>query len=157
YQLQVGENAPNGDRDGNLMAELSLAETALAQGNAVAIPDAEGPDSEYLADAMEGHAVLDSIRAVEQFKPAEVSGTKTPVAMIGYSGGASDTAAANELQPAYAPELNLVAVAAGGVPAGTYENFQYLDGSIGAGVLMAVSIGIDRAYPELDLYSYLNA
>ena len=157
YQLQVGENAPNGDRDGNLAAEMSLATTALAQGEDVVIPDAEGPQSEYLADAMEGHAVLDSIRAAERFVPAELDGAKTKVAMIGYSGGASDTAAANELQPAYAPELTITAVAAGGVPAGTYENFQYLNGSIGAGVLMAVSIGIDRAYPALNLYSYLNA
>lgn len=157
YQLQVGENAPNGDRNGNLAAESSLATTALAQGEDVVIPDAEGPDSEYLADAMEAHAVLDSIRAVERFTPAEVDGAKTEVAMVGYSGGASDTAAANEFQPAYAPELHVVAIAAGGVPVGNYENFQYLNGSIGAGALMAVSIGIDRAYPALDLYSYLNA
>ena len=157
YQLQVGENAPNGDHNGNLAAESSLATAELAAGYDVVIPDAEGPDSEYLADAMEGHAVLDSIRAVERFSAADLDGSKTPVAIIGYSGGASDSAAANELAPSYAPELQIVAVAAGGVPAGNYENFEYLNGSLGAGTLMAVSIGIDRAYPALNLYSYLNA
>lgn len=50
-----------------------------------------------------------------------------------------------------------MAVAAGGVPVGNEETVQYLNGSIGSGVLMATAIGIDRAYPQLDLYSLLNA
>jgi Secretory lipase len=157
YQLQVGEMAPNGDDNGNLAAETSLVSSELALGYDVVIPDAEGPDSEYIVTGMEAHATLDSIRAAERFGPASLGGAKTPVALIGYSGGASDTAAANELQPAYAPELNIVAVAAGGVPVGNEENFQYLDGSVGAGVLMAVSIAVNRAYPQLDLFSLLNA
>jgi len=157
YQLQVGEMAPNGDHNGNLAAETSLVSNELALGYDVAIPDAEGPDSEYIVSGMEGHATLDSIRAAEGFAPAELGGVKTPVALIGYSGGASDTAAANELQPAYAPELNIVAVAAGGVPVGNEDNIKYLNGSVGAGVLMGVSIAVNRAYPQLDLFSLLNA
>jgi hypothetical protein len=157
YQLQEGENAPNGDSNGNLAAETSLISGQLAQGDDVVIPDAEGPNSEYIVAGMEAHATLDSIRAVERFKPAGLVGVKTPVALIGYSGGASDTAAANEFQPAYAPELNIVAVAAGGVPVANMETVQYLNGSIGSGVLMATAIAINRAYPQLDLYSLLNA
>ena len=148
--------APNGDSNGNLSAESSLALAELAQGYDVVIPDAEGPDSEYIVRGMEGHATLDSVRAVDRFAPAELGGAKTPVGLIGYSGGASDTTAANELQPSYAPELNIVAVAAGGVPVANQETVQYLDGSVGSGVLMSTAIAINRAYPQLDLYSLLN-
>lgn len=157
YQLQVGEAAPNGDANGNLAAETSLVTNALTQGHDVVIPDPEGPDSEYVVKGTDGHAVLDSIRAVERFAPAGLRGAGTPVAMVGYSGGAFESAAANELQPAYAPELSIIAVAAGGVPPANNENYQYLDGSVGAGILMAASIGVNRAYPQLKFYSLLNA
>jgi hypothetical protein len=43
------------------------------------------------------------------------------------------------------------------VPPFNGENLQYLDGSVAAGAAMAAMIGIDRAYPQLDLYSLLNA
>jgi hypothetical protein len=152
YQLQNGE--PN---NGNLAAETSLAAAQLALGRDLVIPDAEGPKSEYIVTAMEGHATLDSIRALERFPAAQVNGAATRVALIGYSGGAHVSAAADELQPAYAPELNIVGVAAGGVPVGDRETIAYIDGSVGTGVLMATSIAMNRAYPVLDLYSVLNA
>jgi hypothetical protein len=157
YQLQVGEAAPNGDANGNLAAETSLVSNALAEGHDVVIPDPEGPQSEYVVKGTDGHAVLDSIRAVERFPPTQLHGAKTPVALVGYSGGAFESAAANELAPAYAPELDIIAVAGGGVAPANTENYQYLDGSVGAGILMAASIGVNRAYPSLDLYSLLNA
>ena len=159
YQLQIGElDTADGDDNGNLAAEVSLvAVPQLEQGRDVVIPDPEGPDSEYNVTAIAGHVTLDSIRAVEQFAPAELDGAKTQVALAGYSGGGLETAAANELQPSYAPELNIVAVTAGGVPPFNEENLQYLDGSVAAGAVMAALVGIDRAYPQLDLYSLLNA
>jgi hypothetical protein len=158
YQLQVGELAPNGDHDGNLALELSSVGLGqLAQGRDVVIPDPEGPKSEYTVTGMAAHAALDSIRAAERFGRAELDGVRTPVALAGYSGGALETAAANEFQPAYAPKLKIVAVTAGGVPPVNEENLQYLDGSVGAGVVMAAAIGLNRAYPRADLYSLLNA
>lgn len=152
YQLQSGEY-----QNGNLAAETNLVTAELAQGRAVVIPDAEGPRSEYIVTGMEGHATLDSVRAVERFAPAGLDGRATKVGLVGYSGGAHETAAANELQPAYAPELHLVGVAAGGVPVGNQENVRYLDGSVGAGLLVAVTVSVDRAYPQLDAASLLNA
>ncbi|MGI8920288.1 MAG: lipase family protein [Solirubrobacteraceae bacterium] len=152
YQLQNGEQG-----DANLALETGLATTELTQGRAIVIPDAEGPQSEYIVTGMEGHAALDSIRAVEHFPLAGLSGMATKVGLIGYSGGAHVTAAADELAPSYAPELNLVGVAEGGVPVGNEDTVSYINGSIGAGVLMATAIALDRAYPELDLPALLNA
>src|SRR5207248_3580271 len=144
--------------NGNLAAEMTgLGMRQLAAGRVLVVPDPEGPRHMYTARAMAAHAVLDSIRAVERFRPAGlVRGAATPVALAGYSGGALESGAANEAQPAYAPELNIVAVAAGGVPALDIDTFRYLDGSVGAGALMGAAIGIDRAYPELRLDALLN-
>jgi len=158
YQLQEGEMAPTGDNNGNLAAEMSaVAVPQLAAGHVVVVPDPEGPQHQYTVSRMAAHAVLDSIRAVERFGPAGLSGSKTPVALAGYSGGALESAAANESQPAYAPELNIVAVAAGGVPSLDIDNFRYLDGGVATGILMAAATAIDRAYPEMRLESLLNA
>ena len=151
YQLQIG--SPD---SANLVIESTILSSVLVQGQVMMIPDHEGPRSEYIVTGMEGHAVLDAIRAATKFDKAELRGVTTPVALVGYSGGAHATAAANELHPGYAPELNLVAVAAGGVPVGTMENVEYLDGSLGTGALMALAIAMDREYPEIGLEALLN-
>ena len=89
----------------------------LNDGVAVVVPDYEGPESQWTAGVQAGHAVLDSIRAAESFPPAGLGGEGTRVGIWGYSGGGQATAWASELQPTYAPELNVVGVAEGGVPA----------------------------------------
>lgn len=158
YQLQQGEMGEDNVNNGNLAAEMTgLGLRQLAAGRVLVVPDPEGPRHMYTARAMAAHAVLDSIRAVEHFRPAGLArGAATPVALAGYSGGALESGAANEAQPAYAPELHIVAVAAGGVPALDMDTFRYLDGSVGAGVLMGAAMGLDGAYPELRLDSLLN-
>jgi hypothetical protein len=157
YQMQVGEQAPNGDSSSNLEGEMAFVTAELAQGYEVVVPDPEGPDSEFLVKGMAAHAVLDSIRAVESFAPAETDGAATPVALWGYSGGAFESAAANELKPGYAPELNIVGIAAGGVLPANDETSYWLNNSLSAGYVMEVAIGINRAYPQMGLYSLLNA
>jgi len=153
YQLQVGESAPTGQKDNNLAASLSFLLPELAAGRILVIPDPEGPSSGYIVRL--AHAVLDSIRAAENFAPAGLN-VNTKVGLFGYSGGAFETAAANELQPTYAPELNIVAATAGGVPVGNTANFRYIDGTLTTGFLMAVSEAIDNAYPQVGLYASLN-
>jgi hypothetical protein len=156
YQLRVGQQAPSGQVNRNLMAELSALLPELAAGRVLVVPDVLGPDKGYIVRLVNAHMVLDSIRAVESFEPAGVAGSDTPVALFGYSGGAFESAAANELAPTYAPELNIVAVAAGGVPVGTLANVRFIDGTLATGTLMAVAQAIDRAYPQMDLFTALN-
>jgi len=158
YQLRVGENAPTGEMDGNLVAELAAtALPELAAGRVLVIPDVEGPTSDYVVRRSDAHMVLDAIRASERFAPAGLQ-RSAPVAMVGYSGGGWESAVANELQPSYAPELNVVAVAAGGVPVANLANVRYIDGGVATGVLMAVADRIARAYHvESTLVSALTA
>ncbi len=156
YQLQVGQQAPSGAVNRNLMVEMSAMLPELAAGRVLVVPDSLGPDKGYIVRLVNAHMVLDSIRAAESFEPAGLDGTDTPVALFGYSGGAFESAAANEVAPTYAPELNIVAVAAGGVPVGNMGNIRFIDGTLATGTLMAVTAAINKAYPEMDLFSALN-
>ena len=61
--------------------------SALQQGWAVTVPDYEGPGSAYSAGPLEGHGMLDGIRAVRSFSHDGI-GAGTRWALDGYSGGA---------------------------------------------------------------------
>jgi hypothetical protein len=143
------------------VAEAQTYEVLLAidRGWAVASPDYEGPDSQFLGARGEADGVLDGIRAALAFKPAAFS-TRTPVAMWGYSGGALASSLAAQAQKTYAPDLHLVAIALGGEVANLYATFQGFDDSYdsaaGGAVIVGI-IGIDRSYPQADLAQYLNA
>lgn len=130
--------------------ELPLIERALAQGWAVAVSDGEGlgmpgPHT-YGAGTAGGRALLDAarsaIRLVPELTPA------SPLLLWGYSEGGRNAAWAAEMHPSYASELDLVAAAAGGVPADLYENAKSLDGGPFTGLNLAVTVGLARAYDD---------
>ncbi|MFI8484385.1 lipase family protein [Streptomyces rubrogriseus] len=80
------------------------------------------------------HAVLDSVRAARALDSASVtSGSR--VGLFGYSQGGGATAAAAELQPAYAPDVQLAGTYAGAPPADLTEVTKAIDGSDLAGAL----------------------
>jgi hypothetical protein len=150
YILQTGW-------DWRVDPETLLVQHALFNGWAVAMPDHEGPDTMYMDGPMGGHAVLDGIRAVEQFEPAGLDqGSATQVGMIGYSGGAQPTAWANELAGTYAPELNIKGASLGGTPANPALFIPYLEGGVSAGIGLAALAGMMRAHPEVNFDQYLN-
>jgi pimeloyl-ACP methyl ester carboxylesterase len=139
------------------MPELPEAMVPLLRDGAVlVVPDYEGPQSQWTAGVQAGHAVLDAIRATQAFEPAGLPGAKTRVAVWGYSGGAQATAWAAELQPRYAPEIDLVASAHGAAPYVLRETVAYLDGTPYAGILLAAVVGMSRAYPEMRIDEVLN-
>jgi hypothetical protein len=128
----------------------------LARGWDVVVPDYEGPESHFTVGRLEGQAALDAVRAAQRYAPAALDGDRTEVGMIGYSGGSIPTTWANALAHDYAPELNLVGVAAGGVPANLQENLPSVDGSPFFSAILLASVGIDRAYSDFDLDGLLN-
>ena len=137
--------------------ESAVIAALLARGWTVVVPDYEGPRSEFAVGPLEGQAALDGVRAAERFAPAGLDGDHTPVALMGYSGGSIPTMWASGLAPRYAPELNIVGTAAGGVAASLRQSVPSLDGGPFAGAIVAASVGIDRAYPDFDLGSLLNS
>lgn len=96
--------------------EVMTAYTLLAQGIDVAMTDYHGLGTpamhDYVNRAAEAHAVLDSLRAAHA-----LTGRDAPTVILGYSQGGGAAAAAAELQPEYAPELDLRGTYAGAPPA----------------------------------------
>lgn len=135
--------------------ELTLIEQVLAQGWAVAVSDGEGlgmpgPHT-YGAGRAGGHALLDIARSAVGLVP-EVT-AESPVMLWGYSEGGRNAAWAAELHPTYSPEVPLVGVAAGGVPADLYENARSLDPGPFTGLNLAVTVGLARAYDDPELWT----
>lgn len=151
YALTAGLQAGGSNSEG----ETSAIAYILGQGYAVVAPDYEGPDSAFLGALGEGRQVLDGIRAARAFRPAGLAAS--PVAMMGYSGGAFATSIAGQIQPRYARRLKLAGIALGGVPASIKATMEAFDGSAVGGAIIIGVIGIDRAYPQARLRDLLNA
>jgi hypothetical protein len=133
--------------------EALLVNWYLAHGNIVTVPDFEGTDLHWMAGRESGYGTLDAIRATESFVGA---GADTPVALSGYSGGSVAANWANELAPSYSSELNLVAVAEGGIPANYFHHFAYIEGTTEySAAIPGELIGLARAY-GVDLSRYLS-
>jgi hypothetical protein len=138
------------------LTDPAEAGSLLLLGYAVAIPDDEGPESTFLAGPQEGHAVLDGIRAVENFDHAGI-GKANKWALDGYSGGANSVGWAAQLQPSYAPEIPLVGAAMGGTPANPVPIAESLDGGVASGLEFAAAEGIATEWPESGIEQLLNA
>jgi hypothetical protein len=130
--------------------------TGTSLGYTVVIPNFEGPNNEWTAGIEAGHGTLDGIRAAENFAPLGLSGAKTPVGLMGYSGGSQASEFAAEQAPAYAPELNIVGAAIGGLPVNIAHIAAKADGGLFAGIYFAAAVGIARAYPQINIDSLLN-
>ncbi|WP_415949614.1 lipase family protein [Streptomyces sp. KLOTTS4A1] len=131
----------------------------LREGYAVTVPDYEGyhpqPDTTYMVGKSLGPALIDSVRAAQRLTDAGLS-ADAPVVFRGYSQGGGAAMWAGEFQPDYASELNLKGIVAGGVPANLMELALPLNGRAGSGFLFYALIGLDNAYPELELDASLN-
>jgi hypothetical protein len=139
--------------EGTAQDEATIIEGYLLAGYTVDVSDYEGTHLEWAAGQESGYGTLDGIRATENELGAPSS---TPVAMVGYSGGAIATEWASELAPAYAPALNLVGVAEGGIPVDFAHNLNYINGSPSwSGVIPAVLVALSRAF-DFNLDTYLS-
>ncbi|MEV4205818.1 lipase family protein [Nocardia salmonicida] len=93
-----------------------------------------------------GHAILDGVRAANNLGGV---GPETPVVLWGYSQGGGATAAAAEMAPTYAPELNLKGIWAGGPVADLSAILDKIDGALIGGAIGFAVNGMLARYPEL--------
>lgn len=120
---------------------------SISQGYAINVPDYEGLDG-HLAVAKEpGYMVLDSIRAAEHFEPLGLDGVHTPVALWGYSGGGMASGWAAEMQPTYAPELNITGAAIG-APVSDVQSLLHVNGSMFSSLIGIGIASLRNAYPK---------
>ena len=142
YTLQGGD--PGAANSGLAYAETGLVLALAAQGYAVTVPDFEGPGLHWVAGHESGWNTLDGIRATESYLGMPSS---QKVGLIGYSGGSIGGEWASELAPSYAPELNIVGTAIGGLPVHLAHNTRYVNGSdTWSGVMPAVLVSLGRAF-----------
>lgn len=131
----------------------------LDQGWAVVVSDYEGLGTPgghtYVVGQSEGRALLDAARAAQRLPGSGLS-SSTPVGIMGYSQGGGAAGWAAELESTYAPELNVKGTVAGGVPGDLTEVAEFGEGTPFIAFTLMAALGLDAAYPELDLEDYLN-
>ncbi len=131
----------------------------LSRGWAVVVTDYEGlgtpGEHTYVVGQSEGRALLDAARAAQRLPGAGLS-AQSPVGLMGYSQGGGAAGWAAQLEASYAPELDVRGTVAGGVPGDLQATAEFLDGGPFVIFGLLAGIGLDAAYPELDLESYLN-
>lgn len=124
---------------------------ALKAGYAVLVSDyagyLTGASPTYLAGASQGHAVLDIFKAAQAVPWSGISAS-AKVAVWGYSQGGQTAAWVGERLPAYAPEINVVGIAAGGIPGDFIKTSLNLDGNLGAAFLFSAVSGLQKQYPQ---------
>lgn len=133
--------------------ESLLLTPLLAAGYAVVVPDYQGMGvpggATYVTGPAEGHVTLDAVRAAGHVSGAALSDT-TRVAVTGYSQGGGAAVWAGQLKNTYAPELNLVAVAAGGVPGNLVElSASLAEHPEDLHLRVMILLGLHYAYPDL--------
>jgi Secretory lipase len=149
YTLQGGNTG-----DTVAQVEAAAIATYAAAGFTVTVPDYEGENLDWGAGQESGYNTLDAIRATENYLNV---GSSTKVGMLGYSGGSIATEWASELAPAYAPALNIVGAASGGVPVDFAHNLTYINGDQDwAGVIPAILVSVGRAF-GVNISQYLSS
>lgn len=127
-------------------AQYVDVEWALGNGWYVNVPDFEGPLAAFIAGPQEGHATLDSIRAVKSLSLGLASDAR--IALWGYSGGSFASEFAAEIQIQYAPELQLSGIALGGLVDNGTDAIDDVNEAPDAGLIPLGLLGLTAQYPE---------
>ena len=132
--------------------ESGFITSLVNTGYTVIMADYEGEDAAYGVGQLSGYETLDAVRAAE--RRLGVPEASTPVAMLGYSGGAVATEFASELAPTYAPHLDIVGVAEGGIPVDLFHELTYINhaSSPWTGQIPSYLDGLARGFAVRNLY-----
>ena len=122
----------------------------LGRGWYINVPDYEGPDASFTAGVQSGHATLDSVRAVLNAGLGLALDVK--YAMSGYSGGALASEWAAELQVQYAPELQFVGVALGGLTPNATSVLETINGGGAADLIPNAILGLISQWPDAKVF-----
>jgi fermentation-respiration switch protein FrsA (DUF1100 family) len=139
--------------------EAALIAMCLSRGWAVAVTDYQGlgtsGDHTYMVGRALGMNVLDCMRAARKLHP-HLLPENGPAGIIGYSEGGAAAGWAAQLQPTYAPEIELAAIACGGTPADPTTAVARLEKTFFSFFIAYGGLGYAAAYSELDIESHLT-
>ena len=138
----------------NVGFHLNDIQKALGSGWYVNVPDFEGPLASFTAGLQAGYATLDSIRASASVDLGPTGLSPNPLCVLwGYSGGALASEWAAELQGQYAPELNFVGAALGGLTPNIMNVISAVNGGIFAFLIPEGIMGMTSQFPQV--YQYI--
>ncbi|KAJ5168797.1 uncharacterized protein N7482_004391 [Penicillium canariense] len=123
-------------------AEQLILQMYLQLGYITVSPDYEGPEAAFGAGHLAGMGVLDSMRAVSNFKTLGLSSVEPMIVGLGYSGGAIATGWAASLHPTYAPELDIKGWIQGGTPANLTGTLSFSDDTPFSGFMLPAIVGM---------------
>lgn len=136
---------------------IGIART-VGRGYAVGMTDYQGlgtPGSHtYMAREPQGRATLDMARAAKNLQGSGLD-AKTPIGLMGYSQGGGAAAAAAELAPSYAPELNIKGSAIGAPPADLGKVGANIDGNTYTLFALFATLGVATS-EHVDPNPFLN-
>ncbi|CAO3587373.1 unnamed protein product [Absidia cylindrospora] len=135
-------------------SEVLHMNAILDRGWCVTMTDYESPKGLFGVGAMEGHAILDGIRAVLSSENLTGLRPNADVQMWGYSGGAIAISWAAQLQVSYAPELTILGAAIGGIPVDQNATFSLIQGRADTILTFSLVRSYEKQYP--DVASYMN-
>lgn len=129
----------------NVMAFLRLK---LREGWTVIIPDHLGPKAAYPGGRLSARIALDGMRAVRD--DPRFDSRHSRFGALGYSGGGIASAWTANLHDEYAPDVDLVGVAQGGVPTDMTTMARMIGNAPhpAFGLAFAAAVGMAREYPE---------
>mgnify|MGYP001209101845 CR=1 FL=1 len=139
--------------EGPNLAEFLKAGFAVAATDGVGYLD--GQVHTYMIGANAGHALLDIVRASRKI-PGGGLQSDGKVGIAGYSEGGAASLWGAQLASSYAPELDVVGAAAGGVPGDLKVTAKRLNGGPFAGFLADALVGLQAAYPEMPFEELMN-
>ncbi|WP_157533587.1 lipase family protein [Nocardia otitidiscaviarum] len=139
----------------NTLLDIPFLAAALFRGWAVVVSDYQGPQSRFFDGVTSGRGVLDGVRAARDFAPLGLT-ADSPIGAWGYSGGAFATLWATQLRAAYAPDVWLHGVTAGGVPANIPAVARGVDGGLQAGLALLILLSLARNDPASGLIDLLD-
>lgn len=134
----------------------------MARGISVFVTDYLGGGTplrqEYLVGRSEAQNSLDGARAALRLTGDDDLDENSPIGLDGYSQGGQAAAWANEIQPDYAPELDLKGAYIDAPPHDMIGTLDHFNGNptAGSGIALALISGVSTAYPELDFEQYVN-
>src|SRR5699024_5253877 len=128
-----------------LMFDKGMAVMISDVGND-ADPDPHG----VFAGKFGGHANLDGLRAALQVPGTGLSDDPA-IGLFGIAGGGVGAANAAEMQPEYAPELDVRSAVLEGMVIDQKSFMRNSDCSVGSGFAFANLLGLEPWYPEMDI------
>ena len=124
----------------------------LQEGFAVVVTDYEGLGTPghhpYVNRDSQGRSTLDAARAALRLPGTDLAPDSRTV-IGGFSQGGGAAAAAGEMHPTYAPDVNLVGIAAGSPPSDMLGTLERMDGGLLTGAVGYTINGMLQVHPEL--------